>query len=312
MNSYLVSILIPNYNKAPFLRETLDSVLAQTYINWECIVVDDHSTDNSWEILEEYVKKDIRFKIFKRPKKRKAGGNAARNYAFEMSKGEFINWLDSDDLFLKNTIEDKLRLLNSNLILDFVIGNIKKLNSSTKELEVVQKIRLNDKNLDPVFGTTNGTFWVQTSLPLFKRNFLNTFEYLFNEEILIGQESEFFTRVFLKKPSFDHAPNAFHLWRITESSKTGIVRKSSFSKKYQLNYLAMKMIFLNIKKARNLNSDEESFFKNSFNDRLLFLPFSSKYFWDLLLFGTRNNLFKGRFQGIKIIGVKILKSFKII
>ena len=74
----LVSILIPNYNKAPYLRETLDSVLSQTYTHWECIIVDDHSTDNSWEILEEYVAKDSRFKLYKRPVDRKQGGNAAR------------------------------------------------------------------------------------------------------------------------------------------------------------------------------------------------------------------------------------------
>ncbi|MFC0263490.1 glycosyltransferase family 2 protein [Fontibacter flavus] len=312
MHNPLVSILIPNYNKALYLRETLDSVLAQTYTNWECIIVDDHSTDNSWEILEKYAQKDSRFKIFKRPENRKKGGNAARNYAFEKSEGEFINWLDSDDLLLKNTIEEKLNLLISNLILDFVIGNIRKLNSSSKNLEIVPKIRLDDKNIDPVFGTINGTFWVQTSLPLFKRSFLEKFNFLFNEEILIGQESEFFTRVFLKKPFFEHIPNALHLWRITESSKTGIVRKSSFRRKYLLNYLALKMIYINIKKTRGINKHERLFFRNAFNDKLLFLPIWSKNFWDLFFFGTKHNLFKGRFQGAKILGIKVLKSVKLI
>lgn len=104
----LVSILIPNYNKAPYLRETLDSVLAQTYPNWECIIVDDHSTDNSWEILEEYAAKDSRFKIFKRPDYLPKGGNACRNYAFELSKGEYIQWFDSDDLMLENCLQRKV------------------------------------------------------------------------------------------------------------------------------------------------------------------------------------------------------------
>lgn len=105
MNKPLVSILIPNFNKAPYLKETLDSVVNQTYSNWECIIVDDHSSDNSWEILQEYAAKDSRFRLFKRPDERKHGGNAARNYAFEMSKGNYIQWLDSDDLIFPLKIE---------------------------------------------------------------------------------------------------------------------------------------------------------------------------------------------------------------
>src|SRR5690606_6713113 len=94
----LVSILIPNYNKAPYLRETLDSILSQTYLNWECIIVDDHSTDGSYEILEEYANLDCRFKVYKRPDHLPKGGNACRNYAFILSNGEFVNWFDSDDI----------------------------------------------------------------------------------------------------------------------------------------------------------------------------------------------------------------------
>jgi glycosyltransferase involved in cell wall biosynthesis len=305
----LVSILIPNYNKALYLRETLDSVIAQTYTHWECIIVDDHSTDNSWEILEEYVARDSRFIIYKRPLNRKAGGNAARNYAFEVSQGEYINWLDSDDLLVQNTIEEKLKILNSNPNLDFVFGDIRKYHSKGKELEIISKIRLSDKNIDPIFGTINGTFWVQTSLPLFKKYFLKSFQKLFNERILIGQESEFFTRVFLKKPKFEFVPSSLHLWRINENSKTQNIQKSSFDKKYQLKYISVKLMFIEIKNSRGISKEELIFFRNVFNDKLLFLPFKSIYFWDLLWFGTRNNLFKGRFQGFKIVIVKILKLF---
>ena len=89
----LVSILIPNYNKASYLRPTLDSIMAQTYSNWECIIVDDHSTDISWEIIEEYAKTDSRFKIYKRPNHLAKGGNVCRNYAFTNSVGDFVVFL---------------------------------------------------------------------------------------------------------------------------------------------------------------------------------------------------------------------------
>ncbi|WBL41311.1 glycosyltransferase family 2 protein [Algoriphagus halophytocola] len=113
MESPLVSILIPNYNKAPYLRETLDSVLNQTYTHWECIIVDDHSTDGSWEILEEYVAKDSRFQLYKRPNNREAGGNPARNFAFEKSNGKYIQWLDSDDLIHPQKIEKQVAQLST-------------------------------------------------------------------------------------------------------------------------------------------------------------------------------------------------------
>lgn len=109
----LVSIIIPTFNRAHLIGETLDSVLAQTYQNWECIVVDDGSTDGTEELLDEYVAKDARFQYYHRPDDRLPGGNAARNYGFEVSKGEYVNWLDSDDLFDCKKIEKQI----DNLIL---------------------------------------------------------------------------------------------------------------------------------------------------------------------------------------------------
>lgn len=105
MQEPLVSIIIPTFNRAHLISETLDSVLAQTYQNWECIVVDDGSTDGTNKVMDEYVLKDSRFQYYHRPKDRLQGGNAARNFGFEISKGEYVNWLDSDDLFLPNKLE---------------------------------------------------------------------------------------------------------------------------------------------------------------------------------------------------------------
>lgn len=109
--SPLVSVIIPTYNRADLIGETLDSVLAQTYANWECIVVDDGSSDNTEQVVKSYVNKDSRFRYYKRPQDRQKGGNTCRNIGFELSKGEFICWLDSDDLFVKNKIEFQIKKL---------------------------------------------------------------------------------------------------------------------------------------------------------------------------------------------------------
>ena len=125
----LVSIIIPTYNRAHLIGETLDSVVAQTYENWECIVVDDGSSDTTDEVVGEYTKKDTRFKYYHRTNEHLPGGNGARNYGFKMSQGEYIIWFDSDDLMTRDHIEIKYNLINSGE-LDFAITRTKFFNCS--------------------------------------------------------------------------------------------------------------------------------------------------------------------------------------
>ncbi|MCR8666363.1 glycosyltransferase family 2 protein [Aestuariibaculum sp. M13] len=107
----LVSIIIPTYNRAHLIGETLDSVLAQTYANWECIVVDDGSTDGTTEVMQMYLEKDARFRYYNRPDEHLPGGNGARSYGFKVSRGDYIQWLDSDDLLEEQKIYKQLELL---------------------------------------------------------------------------------------------------------------------------------------------------------------------------------------------------------
>lgn len=102
MNNFSVSIIVPCYNQAQYLSETLDSVLAQTYFNWECIIVNDGSPDNTEEVAKLYCEKDIRFKyLFKI----NGGLSSARNAGIKASSGEFILPLDSDDLIGSTYLE---------------------------------------------------------------------------------------------------------------------------------------------------------------------------------------------------------------
>lgn len=93
------SIIIPVYNVAPYLRECLDSVLAQTFTDWEAICVDDGSTDGSGAILDEYAVRDGRFRVIHQVN---AGVSAARNAALDVANGEYICFLDGDDVLRAN------------------------------------------------------------------------------------------------------------------------------------------------------------------------------------------------------------------
>jgi glycosyltransferase involved in cell wall biosynthesis len=100
-----ISIIIPNYNKAGFLKETLDSVLHSTYKNWEVCLVDDGSTDNSWEIIESYCHQDPRIRAIRQSN---LGGGAARNKGIEMALGTYLIFLDSDDLLDKKCLSQRI------------------------------------------------------------------------------------------------------------------------------------------------------------------------------------------------------------
>lgn len=94
MHSPKVSIIVPCYNQAQFLPEALQSVLGQTYENWECIIVNDGSPDNTKEVAQEWVKKDSRFIYLY---KKNGGLSSARNAGIAIAEGEFILPLDGDD-----------------------------------------------------------------------------------------------------------------------------------------------------------------------------------------------------------------------
>lgn len=109
---YLVSIITPSYNSEKFISMTIDSVLRQTYRNWEMIIVDDASTDNTCTIIYDYCKKDNRIKLIRL--KKNSGAAVARNRAIEKSKGKYIAFLDSDDIWLPEKLKIQVEFMLKN------------------------------------------------------------------------------------------------------------------------------------------------------------------------------------------------------
>lgn len=103
----LISVIVPVYNVADYLEQCLDSILNQTYKEFEVILVDDGSTDTSYSICDEYVKRDSRFHLFRQENK---GLSAARNAGLELCKGGYVTFVDSDDFvspeYLQGMIEN--------------------------------------------------------------------------------------------------------------------------------------------------------------------------------------------------------------
>lgn len=97
-NSIFISIIMATYNRSHFIIETLDSILKQSFKDWECLIIDDGSTDATKEILQPYLQKDPRIKYFERNNNHKKGLPGCRNQGLEIAQGEFVVFFDDDDI----------------------------------------------------------------------------------------------------------------------------------------------------------------------------------------------------------------------
>ena len=117
----LISIIIPTYNRAHLLGETLESIRQQTYTNWECIVIDDGSTDGTEAMMKKLITDDARIQYYKKPNTLPKGPSSARNFGFGKSKGDYINWFDSDDRMHPEKLETDIEYIQSGTY-DFTIS----------------------------------------------------------------------------------------------------------------------------------------------------------------------------------------------
>lgn len=108
----LVSVVLPAHNAAAFIHQTIQSIVDQSYTNWELIIVDDYSTDNTWSIAVDFAKKDKRVKLYKNPGK--TGVASAANCAHRCAKGTYIARIDADDVALPDRLEKQVAFLLEN------------------------------------------------------------------------------------------------------------------------------------------------------------------------------------------------------
>lgn len=110
MSNDLVSIIMPSYNTGKYIKQSIESVIAQTYENWELIIVDDCSTDDTEKVISQFY--DDRIKFFKNEKN--SGAAVSRNKALREAQGKWIAFLDSDDLWVPEKLMKQIRFMESN------------------------------------------------------------------------------------------------------------------------------------------------------------------------------------------------------
>ena len=270
--SSLVSIIIPVYNRANIIAETLASVINQTYENWECIIVDDGSTDNTVAVLNTYSEKDSRIKVYTRPFVKSKGASSCRNYGFYKSKGSFIQYLDSDDLISENKLEVQVGLLENSSHDVFCTckwGFLK--NDNTKQ--IISHLSVYNNFSDILFfleslSTSKGYMPIHNYM--FHRDLISNVG-VWNESIAVNDDGEFMSRVFIEATKVVFADDCHVFYRI--QSNESLSNVNSNQKRHDL-VASWKLI------ENNLNNR----FKKQ---ELLFLNFNKKIVFNSLL---KNNL----------------------
>lgn len=190
----MLSIIIPTYNRAILLKETLDSIRVQTYKDWECLVIDDGSTDGTEATVSEMIKMDARFQYFKRPAGLPKGANACRNFGFGRSKGEFINWFDSDDLMREDHYELKVNALLKHGAAHCVIAQLEYFEEKDG-LRIYSEAKPIPKE-DLVEQYIIGKCSIGTTNPVWRRAVIEAQPKLFDTEIIQSQDLELYSRIF--------------------------------------------------------------------------------------------------------------------
>ncbi|MFD1294244.1 glycosyltransferase family 2 protein [Lutibacter holmesii] len=162
MKQPLISIIMPNYNAGSFIKASIESVITQTYDNWELWIIDDASTDTSLESINSFVKLDSRIQRIVLPENK--GPAIARNKGIEKCNGEFIAFLDSDDRWIPRKLEKQLEfMVRHNYVVSFTsYVSITEDGKSSKFIKAKEKVTYSDLLTNNYIGCLTAMYHVKT------------------------------------------------------------------------------------------------------------------------------------------------------
>ena len=208
MTEFLITIITPVFNREEIVVETIQSVLNQSCSSWEYIIIDDISTDNTWDVLQSFAKIDERIKVYKRDRKPK-GAQTCRNIGIKAAKGNYLVFLDSDDLLEPFCVEQRVEFLHSK-------GN--------NDLMIFPKAKINSiNNRELLINFLKYKLQIQTTDCLWSKSYLLQIG-AWNEVLIRFQDIEVVIRALIKpdiKLVFSRNHKADSIFRYQESISEG-------------------------------------------------------------------------------------------
>lgn len=243
-----ISVIMPIYNKVRYIEKSVNSILNQTYENFELIIVDDGSSDGSEIICDKFAKQDSRVRVFHI---KNGGVSNARNIGIDQAKGDYIQFIDSDDYIDKNTLRSLINIVE-NYNPQLIISGFKKVDHQGHELiEVLPRgygiISKNNFMKDFVEVQRNTGIYGWIGNKLIKKLIIDDYNLRFNKSIWLAEDLDFYLDLYnhVNNIYFDNKSYAYYLQEAENSSTTSGKKN---------NYLIQAKIILKEKKMLETNN----------------------------------------------------------
>lgn len=248
MSGEFISIVIPLYNKEKYVAVILEDLSNQSFSDFECILIDDGSTDNTGKFCDIFSEKDSRFRVYHIPN---GGVSHARNVGMSKAKGKYLTFVDGDDRVHPNYLENLYQCIKKNNV-DLVIGSIKKVWSNSDKTITIIPPYLGYRKMDdimPSFARSQqdtGIFGICTA-KLFRRSLVQNI--CFNESLCLAEDFDFYLNLYnlVNTVYFDDKPYYFYLQSAENSSV--LIQDNEIDYVAQLHIMLHYREFLQSRKA---------------------------------------------------------------
>ena len=281
-----VSIILPVYNSEKFIAKTIDSVLNQNYNNYELIIIDDGSTDDSTNICEQYAKNNEKIKFFKRTNN---GVSKTRNFGLDKASGTYIMFIDSDDLYESNSIKTMVANIESKEV-DLVSCSYSNFDLSNNKF-LIEDTLVTSKFNEYLEKTQKNYLFNQIWNKIYKSDIIKANKIFFDDSISIAEDLKFNIEYIKRCNSFCHINEVLYNYRITSSGLGFRYRNDANEIKIEL----LKML-------------EEEYSKNKIDKKYIFFSYLKQYIaYFSNIVDNRNKLSK---KDKKIFIKRIIKSYE--
>ncbi len=285
----LVSVVIPTYNRAQLLKETIASVVNQSYRNIECLVIDDYSADNTRQVVESFTGNEIPVRYIRNL--RRKGAQGARNYGVEMASGEYVQFLDSDDLIHAKKIELQVEVFDKNEQIDMVFCLDEYFSNRIGDTHLLWNLP-NDKSYIDRFLYDDAVF--HTSSPLWKKQFILRNKIVWDERLSCWQDWDFHLKALISGVRHLYIPYVLNFIRDhTELRSLNI----NILSKLESKLISVFTIAFELKNRNELTEERKRYLTTFLYSLTLDIYFNSK----VLSSHSKNELFKKIIGDLKVV-----------